>query len=110
MVMRLLVRATLLGGAALAQQYPGFSISSLDRSVDPCTDFYKFSCGSWMSTNPLPADQARWGRFDAPQDRNRLILENTLESVSPIKAGRTPIEQKIGDFYYACMDEKAIDS
>jgi putative endopeptidase len=110
MVMRLLVLATLLGGAALAQQYPGFSITSLDRKVDPCTDFYKFSCGSWMTANPLPADQARWGRFDALQDRNRLILQNTLESVASNKPGRTPIEQKIGDFYFACMDEKAIEA
>ena len=60
-----------LSGLAVAQPRPGFDIASLDRSVDPCVDFYKFSCGGWMAANPLPADQARYGSFDALQDRNR---------------------------------------
>jgi endothelin-converting enzyme/putative endopeptidase len=98
--------ATQLG----AQQYPGFDIRSLDRTVDPCADFYKFSCGGWMAANPLPADQARYGRFDALADRNRIVLQNQLETASSPKPGRSAIEQKIGDFYASCMDEKAIDA
>src|ERR1700740_1545230 len=106
--------AVLAAGLASAQPYPGFDIASLDRSADPCVNFYKFSCGGWMSANPLPADQARYGRFDALQDRNREILRNVLEAASqpsdPNKPGRSPIEQKIGDFYFACMDEKSIEA
>ncbi|HEY4361576.1 MAG TPA: M13 family metallopeptidase [Bryobacteraceae bacterium] len=105
---------TLLAGLAMlpvrAQQYPGFDVRSIDRTVDPCADFYKFSCGGWMTSNPLPADQARYGRFDALADRNRIILQNQLETASSQKPGRSPIEQKIGDFYASCMDEKAIDA
>ena len=108
--MRLLALNLLFVVAGLGQQYTGFSIGSLNRSVDPCVDFYKFSCGGWTASNPLPSDQARWGRFDALQDRNRLILQNTLESVSANKPGRSSIEQKIGDFYAACMDQKSIDA
>jgi putative endopeptidase len=63
-----------------------------------------------MTANPLPADQARYGRFDALADRNRIILQNQLETASSPKPGRPPIEQKIGDFYASCMDEKAIDA
>jgi len=95
-------------GAALAQQNPGFDVKYLDRSVDPCVNFYKFSCGGWMAANPLPPDQARFGRFDALQDRNREILRNFLEAAMVDKAGRTALEQKIGDMYAACMDEKTI--
>src|SRR3974377_2403075 len=58
----------LLAETAFGQQNPGFDVTSLDRSVDPCVDFYKFSCGGWIAANPLPADQARYGRFDALQD------------------------------------------
>jgi endothelin-converting enzyme/putative endopeptidase len=102
--------AVLLAGLANAQPYPGFDMASLDRSVDPCVNFYKFSCGGWMAANPLPADQARYGRFDALQDRNRTVLRTMLEAASVDKPGRSAIDQKIGDFYFACMDEKAIDA
>jgi putative endopeptidase len=98
------------GGFAFGQQFSGFDIGSLNRSVDPCVDFYKFSCGGWQTKNPLPSDQARYGSFDALQDRNRTVLQNLLETTSSNKPGRSPLEQKEGDFYAACMDEKGIDA
>src|SRR5690242_4883358 len=98
--MRLSALLLLTMGTILAQRNPGFDLGALNRSVDPCVDFYKFSCGGWMTSNPLPADQARFGRFDALQDRNRTVLQNQLESVSSNKPGRSATEQKIGDFYY----------
>ncbi len=63
-----------------------------------------------MKANPLPNDQARWGRFDVLQDRNRTILQNLLETASAEKQTRTAIDQKIGDYYFACMDQKTIDA
>ena len=109
-----MVRTSLLvvffGSLAFGQQFAGFDLGSLNRSVDPCADFYKFSCGGWQTKNPLPSDQARYGSFDALQDRNRIVLQNLLETTSSNKPGRSPLEQKEGDFYAACMDEKAIDA
>ncbi|MGE5647498.1 MAG: M13 family metallopeptidase [Acidobacteriota bacterium] len=89
---------------------PGFDISALDRSADPCTDFYQYACGAWMKNNPIPADQSRWGRFDELEERNNEILRGILEKAAAGGANRTPVEQKIGDFYAACMDEKGIDA
>ena len=63
-----------------------------------------------MKANPRPNDQARWGRFDVLQDRNRTILQNLLETASADKPTRTAIDQKIGDYYFACMDQKTIDA
>src|ERR1019366_5032854 len=64
----------------------------------------------WIKTNPIPGDQSRWGRFNALQESNRSILQNILEGVSTNKPGRTVIEQEIGDYYAACMDEKTINA
>jgi predicted metalloendopeptidase len=102
-------------GCALAQgpsqpvQTPGFDINALDRSVDPCVNFYKFACGSWMTNNPLPADKSRYGRFDELQERNRALLHQILDGLVA-KNNPTPFEKKIADHYSSCMDVKGIDA
>ncbi|ABF43515.1 endothelin-converting enzyme [Candidatus Koribacter versatilis Ellin345] len=88
----------------------GFDINALDRSTDPCTDFYQFACGSWIKNNPIPSDQARWGRFSELLERNQMILRDILEKQRAANANRDAIDQKIGDYYDACMDEKGIDA
>jgi predicted metalloendopeptidase len=89
-----------------AQQAPGFNLNSLDRSVDPCVDFYKFSCGGWMKANPLPPDQARYGTFDQLQDHNREVLRKMLEAAEEDKPNRSPLNQKIGDYYQSSYGQK----
>jgi endothelin-converting enzyme/putative endopeptidase len=90
---------------------PTFDASALDRTVSPCDDFYRFACGGWIAANPIPADKARWGRFDELRKRNAADLRAILESdavgrIDP--ADRYP--RKVGDFYAACMDEPGIES
>lgn len=86
-----------------------FDATALDRSADPCVDFYQFACGSWMKNNPIPADRAIWGRFPELEERNRETLRGILEKASASGSQRDAVTQKIGDFYYACMDRAAID-
>src|SRR5262245_4553042 len=87
-----------------------FDVASLDRSADPCVDFYQFACGNWMKSNPIPADQARWSRFAELADRNRQILHEILDRSSAPGAKHRPLEQKYSDYYASCMDEEAIEA
>jgi endothelin-converting enzyme/putative endopeptidase len=87
----------------------GFDITALDSKVDPCVDFYEYACGTWRARNPIPPDRSRWGRFDQLQERNLNTLHDILDQASISSPSRSAIEQKIGDYYDACMDEQAID-
>ena len=88
---------------------PSLDLSSMDRSVDPCTDFYRYSCGTWIKKNPIPPDQARWNVYSKLDEDNLRFLWGILQDASQPRAGRTPVETQIGDFFQACMDEQAVE-
>ena len=87
-----------------------FDPSLIDTTVDPCQDFYRYSCNGWFKKNPLPPDQTSYGRFTELYELNRVHLRQILENAaSAPPAARSPNEQKIGDEYASCMDPSAID-
>ena len=88
---------------------PSLDLNSLDRAVDPCVDFYKFSCGGWMTRNPIPADQAGWSVYAKLANDNQQFLWGILDADAKA-TGRTPVQQKVGDYFGSCMDTAAIDA
>jgi len=88
---------------------PSLDLAAMDRSADPCVEFYQFSCGGWMKNNPIPADQARWSVYGKLTNENQQFLWGILEEAAKGGAGRTPVQEKIGDFFSACMDEAAVE-
>ncbi len=88
---------------------PVLDVSAMDRTVDPCVDFYTYSCGGWMKNNPIPPDQSSWSTYGKLEDENRAQLRAILEEAATPSAARDAVTQKIGDYYASCMDEAAID-
>ncbi|KAM9409687.1 endothelin-converting enzyme 1 isoform 2-T4 [Pholidichthys leucotaenia] len=106
-------------GVFYKQSHPGvcltetcISVSSvvmgaLDRSVDPCHDFYNFSCGGWVKKNPLPEGKSRWGPFSNLWEHNMLVMKHLLENTT--MKGLSEAEKKAQQYYQACMNEAKIE-
>ncbi len=89
------------------REIPAFDINAIDKTIDPCVDFYQYSCGTWIKNNPVPPDKARWGRFDELAERNIYILRDIL--TAPVADRRSPVAEMVSTYYASCMDESAIE-
>ena len=109
--LKLSIVSILLVPALLSQDKPPadvrFSVDMLDKSIDPCNDFYAYACSKWTAQNPIPADRSSWGRFNELQQRGEYIVRDILEKAAVDRSGRSASEQKIGDYYASCMDESS---
>jgi putative endopeptidase len=111
-----LVAVLLAAAAAFSQTasssssaQPVLDVSAMDRTVDPCVDFYTYSCGGWLKNNPIPPDQVSWSIYGKLEDEIRAELRGILEEAAKANAAKGSVTQKIGDYYASCMDEPAIE-
>ena len=87
-----------------------FNPDLVDKSLNPCDDFYKYACSKWIAANPIPSDEVFWSTGSGLEMWNDAILRETLEAASKDDPKRTPVQQKIGDYWAACMDESGIEA
>ena len=70
----------------------GLEAASLDRTADPCVDFFQYACGGWLKTTEIPADKARWGRFNEIDEHNKVVIKQLLDDDAK-GAGRRELEE-----------------
>jgi putative endopeptidase len=88
---------------------PSLDPASMDKTADPCVDFYQYSCGGWMRNNPIPPDRARWDVYSKLAQDNQRVLWGISQTDAEMK-DRTPVQQKVGDYYAACMNVAAVNA
>jgi len=88
---------------------PGLDLHAMDPSADACVDFYQYSCGGWIRSNPIPADQAGWSVYGKLQTDNQRFLWGILASLAERSGQHSASQRLIGDYFAACMDEAAVE-
>jgi endothelin-converting enzyme/putative endopeptidase len=94
---------------AVLPYYPSLDLTSMDRTIDPCVNFYEYSCGGWKKNNPIPADQTSWSVYGKLYQDNLNFLRAILEQAAADSPRRDLVTKEIGDFYAACLDEAAVE-
>ncbi|SMB90718.1 Endothelin-converting enzyme 1 [Hymenobacter roseosalivarius DSM 11622] len=88
----------------------GLDVANLDKTADPCQDFFQYASGNWLKNNPIPAAESRWGSFNELADKNNAVMRQILdEAAANTSAVKGSNEQKVGDYYYTAMDSMAIE-
>ena len=93
----------------VSQRPEMFDPGAMDKTVDPCEDFYEYACGTWRKNNPIPSDQVFWARYNQLGEYNREVLHKILEQAAGVQQGRSPAARTAGDFYASCMDQTDAD-
>ena len=88
---------------------PGLDTRLIDKTADPCVDFFQYACGNFNKLYPIPPDRSRYGTGTIIADHTEHVLHTMLETAAAGGPRRTPNEQKIGDFYASCIAVDAID-
>jgi putative endopeptidase len=103
----------LLAAVAATLAFPAgaaIDLAGIDKSIDACTDFYRYTNRQWLETTEIPGDRARWGTFEIIAQRNEKLLVAAFDEAmkKPLPPEGT-MERKVFQFYASGMDTAAIE-
>lgn len=78
--------------------------NNINKSVDPCEDFYQYACDGWIRDNPIPPSQNEQATFYKLDKSTSESLRSLLEEATELLPG-DPLK-KARDYYISCMDER----
>jgi putative endopeptidase len=88
----------------------GVELTAMDKSIQPGDDFLRYAGGTWMKTNQIPADRARWGAFTILGAKSEEDVRAALDEAAAGKHAAGSAEQKAIDYYRSYMDTAGIDA
>src|ERR1700733_12126813 len=107
------VLTALAGGSPAASGPPpkygpwGVDYATMDRSVKPGDDFFRYAEGSWLKTAAIQPDKVGAGyNYDLP-DQAEIDVREIVEDAQ--RHPTTPLAREIGAVYAAWMDEPGIE-
>jgi predicted metalloendopeptidase len=103
------VSAAPANASLASEQIAADVVGTMDRSADPCQDFYRYACGTWLDNTELPPDRPRWSRsFTVVRESNKEVQRELIET-AVANPNSDAASKLVGTYYGACMDEAAVE-
>lgn len=79
-----------------------YLLSAMDRTADPCHDFFQYACGSWNRKHVIPEDRSSISTFEVMADQLQVVLKGILEENPTDQDNQATTKAKY--FYQSCMN------